>query len=160
MTSTNLDLAAMMEDTLDAIPEAPDFVTPPPGTYALAVSECKLETYKAKPKGDDAGGDRQRLRITYTIQQTTAVAGNEPPVPDGSMFSETFMGTEQGLGFFKKRIRNILNVEDTAGVSLKELMMSAKGAVFNARVTIKQSANPNDPNKPYENVQIQVVAPE
>lgn len=159
MSNETLDLGAMMEATLDDIPEAPDFVTPPPGTYRLTVKECKVDTYTAKPKKDDEGGERQRLKILYVIEQTTGVSGNEPPVPDGSMFSESFMATEQGLSYFKKRIKDIMNVSDMAGVTLGDMMSSAQGTSFDARITIKKSANPSDPLKPYENVQIAVIAP-
>lgn len=159
--NASLDLGAMMDATLDAIPDAPDFSNPPAGEYRLSVKDCKIDSYTAKPKPEknDAGGERQRIKMLYIIEQTVSTAGNEQPVPDGTMFNETFMGTEQGLSFFKKRIKEIMNASDLAGVSLKDMMDSIKGQAFDARITIKKSPNPNDPNTPYENVQIRVVQP-
>ena len=58
-----LDLGAMMEETLDDIPEAPDFANPPAGEYILSVKEAKIDTYTAKPKKDDPGGDRKSTRL-------------------------------------------------------------------------------------------------
>ena len=57
----------------------------------------------------------------------------------------------------KKRIKEIMNVSDTIGVSLGDMMNSAKGMEFKARITIKKSPNPNDPENPYENIQIRVI---
>jgi hypothetical protein len=156
---TTLDLGAMMEQSLDEIPEAPDFNNPPAGEYRLSVKEAKIDTYTAKPKQGDAGGERQRLKLIYTIEQTVSTAGNEQPVPDGSMFSETFQGTEQGLSYFKKRVKEVMNVSDLNGVTLKDMMESVKGQAFDARITIKKTPNPNDANSPYENVNLRVVLP-
>lgn len=154
--NASLDLGAMMDATLDSIPDAPDFSNPPAGEYRLSVKDCKIDTYTSKK---EPGVEKQRIKMLYTIEQTVSTAGNEQPVPDGTMFNETFMGTEQGLSFFKKRIKEIMNASDLAGVSLKDMMDSIKGQAFDARITIKKSPNPNDPNTPYENVQIRVVQP-
>lgn len=37
------------------------------------------------------------------------------------------------------------------------MMDSSKGMEFKARITIKKSPNPNDPENPYENIQIRVI---
>lgn len=150
--NTMLDLESMANETLDAIPDAPDFVTPPAGEYSLLVKDAAIDKYK-----DKEGVAKQRLKITYTIQETISVADKEPPVPNESIFSETFMGTEQGLGYFKKRIKEVMNLSDTAGVTLADMMNSVKGVQFNCRITIKKSPNPAGGE--YTNVQIRVVKP-
>lgn len=154
--AVSLDLGAMMEQSLDSIPEAPDFANPPAGEYKLSVKEAKLDNYETKK---EPGVQKQRLRILYAIEQTVSVAGNEPPMPDGTMFSETFQGTEQGLRYFKKRIKEVMNASDLTGVTLGEMMSSVKGQAFDARITIKKSENPNDKDNPYENVNIRVIPP-
>ena len=65
------------------------------------------------------------------------------------------MATEQGLGYFKARIKGIMAASDLIGVSLGDMMGSVKGATFDARLTIKKSPNPAGGE--YENVQIRVV---
>ena len=147
-----LDLEQLANETLDAIPEAPDFVTPPNGEYVLSVKDAIIDKYK-----DKEGNAKQRLKITYAIDETVSVADNEPPVPDQSIFTETFMATEQGLGYFKKRIKDVMNLSDTAGVTLGDMMNSVKGVQFKARITIKKSPNPKGGE--YENVQIRVIKP-
>ena len=154
--AATLDLGAMMEESLDNIPDAPDFANPPAGEYRLLVKEAKVDTYTTKKEPDVT---KQRLKILYAIEQTVSVAGNEPPMPDGTMFNETFQGTEQGLSYFKKRIKEVMNVSDLAGVTLKDMMDSVKGQSFDARITIKKSENPNDKENPYENVNLRVIPP-
>lgn len=157
-TKTILDLESMMNDTLDSIPEAPDYSNPPAGEYVLNCTDAAIDKYKAKD-----GSMNQRLKITYSVAQTVELAEtSEPPVADGTMFTETFQGTEQGLSFFKKRIREIMNVEDTTGVTLGDMMASAKGAQFGARISIRKSAKKDAngaviPNEFYENLQIKIV---
>jgi hypothetical protein len=149
--NTLLDLDNMLNDTLDAIPDAPDFTNPPAGEYRLQVKDAAIDKYKTK---DDPNTERQRLKITYSILETISTASNEQPVPDGSLFTETFMATEQGLGYFKKRIKEVMGASDVAGVTLSDMMNSVKGTDFNARITIKKSVSNG---KEYGNVQIRVV---
>jgi len=150
--NTMLDLESMANETLDAIPDAPDFVTPPNGEYTISVKDAAIDKYKTKE-----GEAKQRLKITYVIDETLSTAENEPPVPNGSIFSETFMATEQGVGYFKKRVKEIMQVEDTAGVTLGEMMASVKGMQFKCRITIKKTPNPKGGE--YENVQMRIVKP-
>ena len=120
--------------------------------------DAAIDKYKAKD-----GSMSQRLKITYSVAQTVELAeANEPPVADGTLFTETFQGTEQGLSFFKKRIREILSVDDTAGVTLGDMMASVKGAQFEARISIRKSAKKDSngaviPNEFYENLNIKVI---
>lgn len=153
-----LDLGAMLEESLDNIPEAPDFQLPPAGEYRLSVVEAKIDHYETKR---EPGVVKQRLKIIYSVNATVSVsaASKEPPVPDGSLFSETFQATEEGLGYFKKRIKEIMNVSDLSGVSLKDMMESVKGVGFDARITIRTTANPNDKDNPYQNVNVKVIPP-
>lgn len=154
--AATLDLGAMMEASLDSIPDAPDFSNPPAGEYRLLCKEAKIDKYETKK---EPGVEKQRLKILYAVEATVSVAGNEPPVPDGSMFSETFQATEQGLSYFKKRIKEIMNASDLSGVTLGDMMETVKGHSFDARITIRKSENPNDKENPYENVQIRVIPP-
>jgi hypothetical protein len=50
-----------------------------------------------------------------------------------------------------------MNVSDTTGVSLSDMMNSVKGIEFKCRITIKKTANPNDPDNPYENINIRII---
>ena len=148
--ATILDLETLANQTLDAIPDAPDFVNPPAGEYAILCKDVVIDKYKNKQ-----GEDQQRMKITYAVVETKSTANNEPPVPNESIFTETFQATEQGLSFFKKRIKELMGVTDVAGVTLGDMMASAKGIQFNCRISYKKSESNG---KTYENLQLRVVA--
>lgn len=149
--NTILDLNNMLNETLDSVPDAPDFVTPPAGEYRLCCKDACIDKYETKK---EPGVEKQRMKLTYSIVETLSTANNEPPVPDNSIFTETFMATEQGLSYFKKRIKEVMNASDVTGVTLGDMMNSVKGSEFKARLTIKKSTvNGTE----YENVQIRVV---
>ena len=152
-TTTILDLDDMMNESLDTIPDAPDFITPPAGEYVLEVKDCLVDKYNTK---DEPNVIKQRLKITYAIVETVSLSDKEPPVPNESLFTETFTATEQGLGFFKKRVKEIMAADSVAGVSLGEMMDSIKGVQFKCRITIKKSHNPRGGE--YTNVQIRIIA--
>lgn len=149
--NTILDLDNMLNDSLDAIPDAPDYANPPAGEYRLSVKDCAVDKYETKK---EPGVQKQRMKITYSVVETVSTAANEQPVPDGSMFNETFMATEQGLSYFKKRIKEIMGASDVAGVTLGDMMSSVKGQEFMARITIKKTTSNG---QEYENIQIRVV---
>lgn len=152
-----LDLGSMLDNTLDSIPDAPDFSNPPAGLYKLEAKEAKVDKYTTKKEPDT---EKQRLKIVYAVVATIQLASNkEPPVPDGTMFSETFQATEEGLSYFKKRVKDVMNASDLSGVSLADMMSSIKGSVFDARITIRKTENPADKDNPYENVTIKVIPP-
>lgn len=150
--NTLLDLDAMLNDSLDNIADVPDFMNPPVGEYRLSVKDCAIDKYETKK---EPGVQKQRMKFTYAIIETISVAGSEPPAPDGTLFTETFMATEQGLSFFKKRIKDVMGASDVAGVTLGDMMNSVKGQEFTCRLTIKKTKGADGTE--YENIQIRVV---
>lgn len=150
---TILDLNAMMNETLDSVPEAAGYENPPAGEYSLLIKDAAVDTYTSKD-----GSEGQRLKITYEVAATHSTASGEQPVPNGTLFTETFQGTIQGVGFFKKRIKEVLNVETVEGVTLADMMNSAKGAAFDARISIKKTAKKDAPGEFWENLNIKVVS--
>jgi hypothetical protein len=156
--ATILDLDEMMDIEMDKVETLPDYVTPPAGAYMLSVSDCEIEKYKQKVRdnnGKDTGQtkDASRIRLTYTIDKT--LESSDLPVKDGSLFSETFMGTEDGIKFFKKQAMNIMNVSDLSGARMKDVIDGLKGMSFKAKITIRKS--PDGQGGSYENVQVRPV---
>jgi len=149
---TILDLNTMMEETLDSVQEIAGYENPPAGEYSLTVKDAAVDSYTSKD-----GVPGQRLKITYEIAATHSTANNEQPVPDGTLFTETFQATEQGLGFFKKRIKELLNVENVAGVALRDMLASVKGATVDARISIKKTPKKDIPGEFWENLNIKIV---
>lgn len=153
----SLDLGALLDSTLDNIEEAPDFALPPPGEVRIRCEEIKTEKYTPKPKDGKVLPETQRLRFNYSLVHTYSVSNDEQPIPDGSLFSETYQGTEEGLSYAKKRIREILNVESVDGVTLRVMMDECKGKEFDARTSYRLTPNPADKDNPFKNLNMKVI---
>lgn len=151
--ATILDLDAMLDTAIDSVETVPDFVTPPPGIYLLGVKECKTEPFTSK----DQKTKGFRIRITYTIMKTIEVSNDEQPYPDGSLFSESFMGTDEGLKYFKKAAMNILGVNDFSGATIKDVIGGVTGAEFEARITIRKTKG--EGGTVYENINVRATKP-
>ena len=153
---TILDLDNMMDMAMDSVEAAPDFCNPPAGDYSLKVQDVKTEKYTPKVeagKPEPAKDSAARIRITYAVTKT--IATKEMPVADGSLFSESFMYTEKGISYFKRQAMNILNVKDFTGATLKDVIDGLKDAEFNAKISVRLTANPAGGN--YENVNVRPV---
>ena len=144
---TILDLDAMMDIEMDKVETLPDYVTPPAGIYILKVEEAKVEKYKDKEKKE-----RSRIKLIYSVQKTQEIGENDLPVKDGSLFSEQFTGTEDGIKFFKRQAMNIMNVADLSGARMKDVMDGLKDMEFKAKITIRKTKN--DQGGEYENVNV------
>lgn len=148
--NTILDFDALLDSNLSSTKDVPDFVTPPPGTYVLELTEAKLEKFKLKAKAGvrDTEQDAARIKFQYKVAET--VETKELPVADGSLFSESFMANEDGLAFFKKQAKAILNVKDFADTSIRDILDGLNGVSFKAVVGIRKSGE-------FENVTIRPV---
>lgn len=152
--ATILDLDSMLDIEMDKVETLPDFVTPPAGLYELEVTEAKTEKYLPKKSTDNPNPkETLRLKIFYKVVET--LESVDLPVKNGSLFSESFQATEEGIKFFKRQALNILNVKDFEGAKLKDVMDGLKEAVFKAKITIRKSANPAGGE--YENVQVRPI---
>lgn len=157
----SLDLGSMLEDTLDSIPDLPSFINPPAGSYQLECIKCDVEKYKNK---DTPPIDVQRIRITHSVVATKELAdAREQPVPDASMFSETFMGTEQGLEYFKARAKQMLNVSSLDGVPLGSILSNLLGTQYDAKLKVRETPKKDARGVPtgevYENLDIRIIPP-
>ena len=127
-----LDLDSMLEDTLDTIEEMPDYLNPPTGVYMLAVAKApEIKKYK-----QDDGSERQSISLTLSVAET--VETEETPVPDGTLFTQNFQGTEKGLSALKRDARKILDVENLDGVSLRDIFGALEAAEpFKAKISYR-----------------------
>lgn len=150
--SSILDIDAILDGNTSGVVAAPDYNNPPAGTYRLGGVSAKLEKYKTKDK--DTGEEREaaRFRITHKVLQTKEVANkSELPVADGTMFSITFLFSEEGLPFFKKYAQDVLNIADLKETSYRDIMDAIAQAEFDATISIRTSKNGD---KTYENVNV------
>lgn len=152
--TTILDLDSMMDVEMDKIETVPDFVNPPAGLYMLTVTDVKTDKYTPKKSTENPNPkEAARIKIFYRVDSTLECV--ELPVKDGSLFSESFMFTEDGLKYFKRQAMNILNVKDFEGAKLKDVFDGLKEAAFKAKLTVRKTANPAGGE--YENVQVRPI---
>lgn len=130
--ATLLDLESMMDDSLDHIQEAPDFIQPPAGDYDLVTKGGKITKFE-----NDDGTESQSIQVTIAVVETRElVSSDEPPVPNGSLFTIRFQGTQDGLGMFKREVKKIAGVEDLNGVTIGTIFeMLESGLEFCGRIS-------------------------
>lgn len=150
MSDTILDMDSLLDSNLAGVKDVPDFVTPPAGNYDLKVKEAKLEKYKQKAKDGKPEQEALRIRIMYEIEHVHDVVAGQLPPQTGSMFSESFTGTEDGLAYFKKQVKAILNVVDLGDATIRDLLSGLADAQFKAAITVRKTGD-------YENVNVRPV---
>lgn len=148
--STLLNLDDLLGQSLESVEAAPEFVQLENGVYTLTVSEAKAEKKASK---DKAKGDYILLTLQYKVEEVVEQEGT--PIKVGSLTSESFMFTEQGLPYFKGRIAQIAvanngSEEDVNGLSVKEALEAVKGMSF--KVNAKQSKNGDRVNVRLQNI--------
>lgn len=113
---TLLDMDDLDSLTLDNVDEAPEFMCPPSGHYLLGIKEASIQ----KKETDE--GTKQSIRLIFFVRSTVELASQDDDlVPDGTLFSENFQGTKQGLEFFKTRMKKLLG-EDLTGISIPDML--------------------------------------
>ena len=133
--STLLDLESIADETLDDFQEAAEYINPPAGDYKLKTVLGKIVKYE----NDD--GVKQSIRVTIATAQTLELASDEePPVPDGSLFTLNFQGTKEGLELFKREARKICDLESMDGMSLNDVFeLFANEIEFHGRISYTKS---------------------
>lgn len=154
--TTILDLDALLDATLDTVEDLADYINPPTGNYNLSIMEAEIKPgKKASKPGEKAKASR--IVITYRVNATKETEGI--PVPDGSLFTEGMQGTEDGLKFFKKQARKLLNVDSLDGVTIRDILMSLKEvSEFDARIVLRLTKG--DAGQEYENVNVTPIWPD
>lgn len=151
--ATILDLDSLLDRKMDEVETLPDFVTPPAGVYVLSVKKAETEKYKSK---DEPNKEKLRIRMTYAIDRVVQVKDGEFPPAVGSLFSETFTATEDGVKYFKKACMGALGVKEFgADTSLRDVMEGVTGVSFEARITIRKT--PGQDGAVFENINIRAV---
>lgn len=156
MSQTILDLDSLLDSTLDNVADVPDYQIPPAGLYKLAVNKVEIDEYSTKKAPTEK---QKRIKLEYKVVATVQLGDTKDlPVADGTLFSENFSANEDGLAFFKKQAKKVLNVSDLNGVSLRDVFASLQGAEFDAKLTIKKSKS-EDGSTEYENVRVAAMPP-
>lgn len=157
--NTILDIDDILGMPVDAIADIPDYVTPETGLYRLSVHDALIK--RAKEAGKAA-----RIMVTITIEETLQLSEGSMPVADGSLFVMSYQGTQQGIEYFKRDAKKMLNAEELpTGLSIGDLFDALKSVdPFKAKVTTSTSAvNTKDPatgevsSKTYTNTRVDPI---
>lgn len=152
---TILDIDSILDMQMDQVVDIPDYVTPDTGLYML--SPVELEVVKSKEESKPA-----RIKMVLSIDATLELADNGMPVADGSLFTMSWQGTQQGLEFFKRDAKKFLNVEDLNGLSMSDVFegLKAMGSIKAKVVQRKSVSKVKDPetgetsSKTYTNIDV------
>lgn len=145
--NTILDLEAMLDVSMGSVETLPDYQNPPAGNYVLTVSDAAVDKKKNKE-----GKENVLIVVTYKVDKTIEVSDtSEPPVSDGTLFTERFQVSEDGLKYFKAQAMRILNVKDVGDASLRDVIDSLKNEQFKARIAYRKSESNG---KEYTNINI------
>lgn len=150
MTKTTiLDLDALMDMDLGSVETLPDFVSPAAGSYVLSISDVGIKQPKESEK-DKAS----RIVLTYKIEET--VECTEAPFPNGSLFTESFQGTDEGVKYFKKQAMKLL-ASDVEGAKMREVMEGLKEmGPFKAVITTRTTKDATT-GKEYTNINVRPI---
>lgn len=144
--ATILDLDALLDTEMGKVETLPDYVTPGPSKLALKVVEAGIKDGKK----DKEGNGRRNIVIVYSITET--LESDESPFPNGSLFSDRFQGTEEGLQYFKKQAMKILNVADMDGAKMRDILEALQNVEFQAAITNRKTKN--DAGQEFVNVNV------
>jgi len=133
-TATLLDLESLADESLEDIAEAPEYINPPAGDYILRSVSGEIRTYE-----EDDGTTRQSIRIVIAVKEALELVSDEPPVPEGSLFSLSFQGTKEGLGAFKRELRKMTGEEFLPAMTLNEYFQMLETELeFRGRISYRK----------------------
>jgi len=141
-----LDLDALFDTDMGSVETLPDYVNPSKGLYVLKVTDAGV-----KERKDKEGNKTNGLFITYSITETKE--SEEAPFPNGSLFSDRYQATEEGLKYFKAQAMKLLNVPDLDGIKMRDVFDGLKEVGdFSAAITTRKTAGPD--GKVYDNFSV------
>ena len=133
-TATLLDLESLADESLEDIAEAPEYINPPAGDYILRSVSGEIRTYE-----EDDGTTKQSIRVVIAVKEALELVSDEPPVPEGSLFSLSFKGTKEGLGAFKRELRKMTGLEVLQPMTLNEYFQMLETELeFRGRISYRK----------------------
>lgn len=167
MTTTLLDLDALLDQNLSAVEAAPEFITPDTGNYRFELVKVTSSVRKARdPEAARAEGKPEQwaqINFDYAIIETLSLEeGGLTPKP-GSLFRESFNINEQGLPYFKARVQDLIvanggTEEDADSLSLRDVIGAFGSQQLKFDCHVKTSTVTLDNGNPWTSSRISQVA--
>lgn len=144
--SAPVDMDALLNQSLNDIPDLPDFVVPKEGAYRLHVDEVDLAREI---------GETKAIQISYTIKELIEAKGTPlgDDVKPGDKFSELyFMSTAKGAAWTAGALKKLLQpvAERNGCVDLRQTLQSFSGC--DVAAMIKHQKDKEDKTKVYAKV--------
>lgn len=157
-----IDLDNLDSIDITTIEAAPDFIDPPAGRYIIGCA-TKMEIKDRDVKDDDGEktGETKKvgeIRFTYDIKSVVELKDKKALVPEtGSLFSEKFTVTPEGLKYWKQRTVSMLG--DLGNASLKEVNNEVMNHEYMADVkTVSSDQKLNDgTTRTFTNVRVKII---
>lgn len=131
--ATILDLDTLLDTAMSSVETLPDYVQLSDGKVRLKCKGAEIKKYE-KTKDKEASAS---LIITYELLDT--YESKEPAFPNGSLVTDRFQATEDGIKYFKKQAMKIMNVVDLENATLRDVFDGLEGEEFDAVITTRQS---------------------
>ena len=127
-------MSGLLDDVLnvnvDDVEDLPDFVEPPAGEYIVKVEDVETKEYTNENTGETSIIVSPRYSIVQTVQLNNP---SEQPVPDGSLFSESFF--LKNPAFLKQYLKHIYG-DAMQGKTFGDLLNDLKGRTLKLIVKV------------------------
>lgn len=137
-----LDLDALLNESLETVQAAPNFITPETSICDLTITDAKAEKKKKNNPAPGEAAEYVALILQYSIDNIHEQAEGTLPMAPGSLFSEQFSYNEKGLPYFKARAIDIgkangeADAEESIGkAKVGEILAGIKGMRFKCKIT-------------------------
>jgi len=138
-----------MDIDMDSVATLPDYVNPAAGSYILSIADAVTKPPKESEKEKPG-----RFILTYKIEET--VECTEAPFPNGSLFTDSYQATSEGLEYFKKQASKLL-ASDLAGAKLRDVYDGLKEmGPFKAVITTRTTKDAAT-GKEYTNINVRPI---
>lgn len=158
MSTTILDLDALLDQSLTGVEAAPEFVTPDTGNYRLKLKSITVAQREARDKDKAIAEGKAthwgQMNFDYTIEAIHSIEEGGLPVEIGSLFRENFTITEAGLPYLKARIQDLIvaqggSKEDADDLGLRDVMTTFPQMEIEFDCHIKTSTMTMDNGNPW-----------
>lgn len=134
-----LNLDDLLNESMAGVQAAPNYITPESSFVNLTVHEATAKKMERKNPAPGEAKEYGIIALTYSIDKVHEQAEGTMPMAPGSLFSDQYQLSENGLPHFKARAiaigaaAGIENAEqDIGNAKTGEVMQGIKGLSFSA----------------------------
>ncbi len=151
-----LDLDSLLDQSMNDVKEAPNFIEPENSTLILSVVKFDVEIKETSAKkkeeaakeGKAVADKYAQISAQYKILEVVEQDAGTPPMKVESLFGETWLAEGKGLEFFKTRACDIaesqgVDREEFGNSSLRQQIAALNGGGIDFKANIKKVKRAN-----------------